>query len=180
MDAMMEEMKQMSQLSDEDRRLLAEMAPALTQHAPAIVEAFYAHLETFAHLKTILYAQPGRIEKLKNHLRAWLVSLAEGVYADTYYERRYRIGKRHVEVGLEPRYVIGAMAFCRSIAAERIIAAEYAAAPDRDARARALNRVMDIDLNIMLQSYDDHRIAQFLDVTGFSRELFDTLMSSMT
>ncbi len=172
-----EEMKQIGELSAADRRLLGEMQPAIEKHAPAIVAAFYAQLQRFPTLDALLKAEPGRVEKLKAHLARWLVSLGEGEYGEGYFDGRYRIGKRHVEVGLEPRYVIAAMAFCRGFASQRIVEAEYASDPQKEARLVALNRIMDLDLNIMLQSYDDHRLQQFLDVTGFSKELFEMLMS---
>lgn len=172
-----EEMQAMGHMTDEDRQLLAEMQPAVERQAQAVVDAFYSHLDRFEHLNAIFHAEPGRIEKLKGHLKQWLIGLTAGEYGQAYYERRYRIGKRHVEVGLEPRYVIAAMAFCRGFAAQQIVDAEYAGDPLREARIIALNRIMDLDLNIMLQSYDDERINQFLEVTGFSKQLFDTLMS---
>lgn len=175
--AFMHEIKQVGQLTDVDRQLLVEMKPALEQHSPAVVEAFYAHLEQFEHLSKLLNAEPGRVERLKGHLREWLVTLADGDYGDAYFERRYRIGFRHVEVGLEPRYVIAAMTFCRATAARLIVEAAYADDPQKAERMVALNRMMDIDLNVMLQSYDDHRVQQFLEVTGFSKALFDTLMA---
>jgi hypothetical protein len=171
------EVKRISGLTDAERRLLAEMRPAVEKHTPAIVEAFYANLEQNERTRAILHAEPGRIAKLKGHLTRWLVSLTEGEYGQAYFDRRYRIGYRHVEVGLEPRYVIAAMAFCRAEAVQAIIAAEYAGDAQKEARARALNKVMDIDLNIMLQSYDDKRVQQFLEVTGFSAELFENLIS---
>ncbi len=172
-----DEMQEIGRLSEEDRALLVEMSPAIEKHAQTIVDAFYEHLEQFEHLAAIFNAEPGRIERLKGHLKLWLIGLASGQYGDAYYERRYRIGKRHVEVGLEPRYVIAAMAFCRGFAARQIVESEYAADPQKEARMIALNRIMDLDLNIMLQSYDDERINQFLEVTGFSRQLFETLIS---
>ncbi|HOV47827.1 MAG: hypothetical protein KBH71_01100 [Anaerolineae bacterium] len=175
----MDEIKQISVLTDEDRALLRDMRGVIERRAPEIVALFYAHLQRFPHLDAILNAEPGRIERLKGHLQQWLITLADDTHGDAYYARRYRIGKRHVEVGLEPRYVVAAMAFCRAHAARLIVEEEYAADPQKEARIRALNRVMDVDLNIMLQSYDDHRIAQFLEVTGFSRELFDNLMSGL-
>lgn len=175
--AFMHEIKQVGHLTDADRQLLVEMKPALEQHGPAVVEAFYAHLEKFEHLSRLLHAEPGRVEKLKGHLRQWLVTLADGEYGEPYFERRYRIGFRHVEVELEPRYVIAAMMFCRATAASLIIEAAYADDPRKAERMIALNRIMDIDLNVMLQSYDDHRVQQFLDVTGFSKALFETLMA---
>jgi hypothetical protein len=175
--AFIEEMKHIGDLTDEDRRLLADMKPALEKHAPAIVAAFYAQLQRFERLNQLLMAEPGRVEKLKGHLAAWLIGLSEGQYQGAYFDRRYRIGKRHVEVGLEPRYVIAAMAFCRGFASRLIVETEYASDPQKEARMVALNRIMDLDLNVMLQSYDDHRLQQFLDVTGFSKELFETLMA---
>ena len=171
------EMKQMQSLTDEDRQLLAEMHPAVEKHAQEVVDTFYTHLDKFEVTRDILNAEPGRVERLKGHLKAWLNTLTEGVYEEDYFKRRYRIGKRHVEVGLEPRYVIAAMAFCRATASKLIIEAEYADDPQRGERLRALDKVMDLDLNIMLQSYDDQRLHQFLEVTGFSRELFETLMA---
>lgn len=173
----MQEIKQVGQLTDADRQLLAEMKPALEMRGTAVVEAFYAHLEKFEQLSKLLHAEPGRVEKLKGHLRQWLVTLADGEYGESYFERRYRIGFRHVEVGLEPRYVIAAMMFCRATAANLIVEAAYANDPKKTERMVALNRIMDIDLNVMLQSYDDHRVQQFLNVTGFSKALFETLMA---
>jgi hypothetical protein len=175
----MDEMKRMAALDAESRRLMGEMRPALEKHAPAIVAAFYDQLEKFERTREILYAKPGRVEALKGHLARWLVGLADVEYGEAYFQRRYQIGRRHVEVGLEPRFVVAAMAYCRGVAAREIIEAEYGADPQREARLRALNQVMDLDLNIMLQSYDDHRVQQFLEVTGFSPQLFENLMSGL-
>lgn len=172
-----EEMKAIGNLTEDEHALLAEMDAALSRHIPAIVDAFYDHLHNFENLNQLLNAEPGRVQRLKGHLADWLASLTDGVYDADYFEKRYRIGKRHVEVGLEPRYVVAAMTFCRGFAAQRIIQAEYADDPQKAARMTALNRVMDIDLNIMLQSYDDYRIKRFLEVTGFSEGLFETLMA---
>jgi len=172
-----EEVKRMGLLTDEERQLLAEMKPMLEKHASSLVSAFYDHLEKFDRAREILYAKQGRVEALKGHLVKWLIGLADGSYGEAYHQERYRIGVRHVEVGLEPRYVIAAMSFCRAMAAP-MIEAEYADDPKKNARWLALDKVMDIDLNIMLQSYDDRRIRQFLEVTGFSKELFENMIAS--
>ncbi len=171
-----EEIKRLTGLTDQERQLLAEMKPVLEKHAPSIVDAFYAQLEQFERTREILHAQPGRIEKLKGHLTRWLIGLANGEYGQAYQHERYRIGYRHVEVGLEPRFVIGAMSFCRSMVAP-MIEQEYANDALKNARRLALDKIMDIDLNIMLQSYDDKRIQQFLEVTGFSKELFENMIA---
>ncbi|MBN1179132.1 MAG: hypothetical protein JXD18_07975 [Anaerolineae bacterium] len=171
-----DEVRKLGGLSDEDQKLLADMRPAMERQAPAIVAAFYDNLQQNERAYEILNAEPGRVDRLKGHLTHWLYSLVEGNYGDDYFDKRYRIGHRHVEVGLEPRYVIAAMMWCR-IKASELMSAEYADDPDAAHRMAALSKAMDLDLNIMLQSYDDKRVEQFLEVTGFSKVLFENMLS---
>lgn len=173
----MAEMRRFAGLTDGDATLLGEMKPTLEKHADQMVVDFYTNLDQHEHLRTLLDAQPGRREKLGVHLRAWIVSLATGSYDTAYLERRYKIGERHVEVGLDPRWVIGAMSFCRSMVAP-MMASEFSDTAVRLPREMALNKVMDLDLNIMLQSYDDRRMNLFLETTGFSKALFESMIGA--
>ncbi len=171
------EMRRFGGLNDEEASLLATMKPMLEKHKSALVTAFYENLDRYDHLRQLLDAKPGRRQALGQHLGIWLVSLATGSYDAAYLDRRYVIGKRHVEVGLDPRWVIGAMSFCRGQAMP-MIEAEYGNAPDKLARYLALDKIMDLDLNIMLQSYDDKRMEMFLETTGFSKSLFESMISA--
>lgn len=171
------EMREFAGLSDEDAALLAGMKPMLEKHGPAMVASFYSNLDQHAHLRNLLDAKPGRREILGKHLLVWLVSLASGNYDTAYLEQRYVIGQRHVEVGLDPRWVIGAMSYCRGQVAP-MVEAEYGGAADKTQRMLALDKVMDLDLNIMLQSYDDKRMDMFLETTGFSKSLFESMIAS--
>lgn len=174
---LIDEVKNFSGLSEAEQRLLIEMRPVLEKHAAQIVDSFYEHLQKFERTNQILHAKPGRLEALRRHLQRWLVGLSNGAYDQAHFQDRYRIGHRHVEVGLEPRFVVAAMAFCRHLVTP-IVEQEYQHDPQKNARLLALHKVMDIDLNIMLQSYDDKRIQQFLEVTGFSKELFENMIAS--
>ncbi len=171
------EMRRLGGLSDESAALLAGMKPMLEKHADALTSAFYTNLDQHEHLKNLLDAKEGRRQILGQHLRAWLLSLSTGTYDESYQNRRYVIGKRHVEVGLDPRWVVGAMSFCRGQIMP-MIEAEYGDAPDKAERILALDRIMDLDLNIMLQSYDDQRMEMFLETTGFSKTLFESMIAS--
>ncbi|MCA9981399.1 MAG: hypothetical protein KDD89_11210 [Anaerolineales bacterium] len=171
------EMRRFAGLTDEDAAILADMKPTLENHADGMVTAFYANLDQHDSLRNLLDAKEGRREKLGVHLRAWILSLATGTYDASYLERRYRIGERHVEVGLDPRWVIGAMSFCRGMVAP-MMAEEFSDTAVRLPREMALNKVMDLDLNIMLQSYDDKRMDLFLETTGFSKALFESMIAA--
>lgn len=171
------QMRRFGGLNDAEAALLATMKPTLEKHGADLVKAFYANLDQYEHLRQLLNAKPGRREMLGKHLHAWLLSLTTGQYDNGYLERRYVIGKRHVEVGLDPRWVIGAMSFCRGQVMP-MIEAEYGDAPDKMARFLALDKIMDLDLNIMLQSYDDKRMEMFLETTGFSKSLFESMIAA--
>ena len=173
------EIRKFSGLSDSDAALLAEMKPMLEKRGPSLVTAFYTNLDQYPHLRDLIDAKAGRRETLAQHLAGWLVSLATGSYDDAYQEKRYKIGVRHVEVGLDPRWVIGAMSFCRG-QVQPMVEADYGNAADKADRILALDKVMDLDLNIMLQSYDDRRMDMFLETTGFSKALFESMISSAT
>jgi hypothetical protein len=170
--------KQIIGINDEQMALVQEMKPALKKHADKMVNAFYAQLDQVDEARRLLDAKPGRRKILRHHLGQWLMALGNGKYAMDYRSERYKIGQRHVEVGVEPWLVIAAMAFCRSMVAE-MVEAEYSNAHDKIKRAQALNKVMDLDLNIMLQSYEDKRIDLFLETTGFSRGLFEAMIQSI-
>lgn len=170
--------KQIIGINDEHAALVQEMKPALKKHANKMVDAFYAQLDQVDEARQLLDAKPGRRKMLRYHLAEWLKALGNGKYSIDYRSERYVIGQRHVEVGVEPWLVIAAMAFCRSMVAE-MIEAEYPYAHDKVQRAQALNKVMDLDLNIMLQSYADKRIDLFLETTGFSRGLFEAMIKSI-
>jgi hypothetical protein len=170
--------KQIIGINDEHLALVQEMKPALKKHADKKVKEFYAQLDQIDEARRLLDAKPGRREKLRHHLGQWLIALGNGNYSLDYRSERYVIGQRHVEEGVEPWLVAAAMAFCRSMVAE-MIDTEYPYAHDKIQRAQALNKVMDLDLNIMLQSYEDKRIDLFLETTGFSRGLFEAMIQSV-
>lgn len=171
------QMRRFGGLNEAEATLLATMKPMLETHGDNLVKAFYENLDQYDHLCQLLDAKPGRREMLGKHLHAWLLSLATGQYDSGYLERRYVIGKRHVEVGLDPRWVIGAMSFCRG-QIMLMVEAEYGATPDKMTRYLALDKIMDLDLNIMLQSYDDKRTEMFLETTGFSKSLFESMIAA--
>ena len=82
----------------------------------------------------------------------WLEGLFTGPYDAAYYEKRAQIGRVHVKVGLEQRYMLGAMNTIR-IGLHRAVSDS---APDglwvfED--HRVIDQICDIELAIMLETY---------------------------
>lgn len=182
-----QEMQQFSKLTDQEKQILRSLEPVLRKTADQLAEAFYTNLLSFENTAKHFTSNPERIDSLKNHLKAWYIGLAKGSYDEQYAEDRYRIGYRHVEINLELRYMVAAMSFCRDYSMPLIAASIGDNAKAVSEANLALNKVMDLDLNLMLKTYveknqqlmaeaEEENLQKFLSVTDMSRELFNTLM----
>jgi len=85
-------------------------------------------------------------------LQQWAHGLFCGVYDEAYATERYQIGYRHVRIGLEQKYVISAMGIVRAFLQECLLL-EVPASDERQPYAAALNKILDLDLNLMCESY---------------------------
>jgi PAS domain S-box-containing protein len=140
--------------TDEDARLLGRLRPFARPHIPAVADEFYAvirlHEGAFAVLKDEAQAR-----RLHASLQVWIDELLSGPHDDAYAERHARIGHVHARVGLELRYMVGAMSRIR-VALQRIAGDAFADDPQTsDAVRLALARACDLDLGIMIESYKE-------------------------
>jgi hypothetical protein len=180
------EMQHFSKLSEDERADLINLKSLLVETADTLAEAFYANLLAYEGTAKHFAEHPERIVGLKGRLKKWYVSLSKGSYDEQYAQDRYRIGYRHVEVNLELRYMVAAMSFCRSFVTP-IIHEKLGTTSQADTAILALNKVMDLDLNLMLKTYveknqeiitnaEQESLSRFLDVTGMSKELYHSLL----
>jgi PAS domain S-box-containing protein len=140
--------------TDEDARLLARLRPFAQPHIPTIADEFYAvirlHEGAFAVLKDEAQAR-----RLHASLQVWIGELLTGPYDAAYAERHARVGHVHARVGLELRYMVGAMSRIR-VALQRIAAVAFGDDPGTsDAVQLALARACDLDLGIMIESFKE-------------------------
>ncbi len=139
-------------LSATDRKRLAEIGRRLSPEFPEVVEEFYAHLEQFPQLRMLL-ERPGVLARLKQILVQYLGELLGGDYGEAYEATRRRVGERHLEVGLEPRWYLASFNLVIQLLLPRI-----AALMDDDpagllAATLALSRVVTLDQTIAMERY---------------------------
>ncbi len=139
-------------LTAEDRRYLQELRPLLERHADALVGAFYRHLLSFEPTRALLH-DPDVKERVMKKQREYLLSLGSPSLDEAYLAERVRIGQRHMEVGLEPRWYLGAYALYFSLLAPVV----YESAPEDVSRCErtltALVKLLMLDAQIAMESY---------------------------
>jgi signal transduction histidine kinase len=139
-------------LAEADRRLLADLRPVLATHADRLVGAFYRHLLSYEETRRLL-ADPRVKERLLGKQRAYLLSLAGPSVDDAYCEERVRIGEVHAQIGLAPRWYLGAYALYFSLLAP-LVAEAHHGDPDRSQRTlAALVKLLMLDTQLAMESY---------------------------
>ena len=143
-------------LTVEDQRYLEELRPLLEQHADALVGAFYRHLLSFEPTRDLL-RDPAVKERLLEKQREYLLSLAGARLDEGYVAERVQIGKRHMEVGLEPRWYLGAYALYYSLLAPVVYESTRDDVVRGERTLSALVKVLLLDAQIAMEAYIERR-----------------------
>jgi two-component system sensor histidine kinase HydH len=148
-------------LGDRDRELLRALHPVLAPSFPDIAARFYRAVAASPGAAAVL-AGPAQVERLRLTLIDWMSTGLLGPYDERFYDKRSRIGRRHVAIGLPPHYMFGAMNVVRTAYLDRVVAL---LPPDEAcARVAAIGKLLDVELAIMTRHYqldsEERRVAQ--------------------
>ncbi|NCG19147.1 MAG: PAS domain-containing protein [Rhodobacterales bacterium] len=149
-----EEMKDYLGFTSRDSEVLARLGGLIESDVPGIVDHFYDRILGSPDARRVL-THESQVESLKITLSAWLRELLNGPHDGLYYERRRRIGIRHVEVGLHSRYMFMAMSvFSQDVTnAARV----YLSGDELAETLTAFRRISDLDIAIMSGTYVKER-----------------------
>jgi signal transduction histidine kinase len=161
---------------EEDEKRLHALHPVVKPHFGRVVTHFYDALNENPRTRDI-FSGPEQVERLRQTLHTWLEELFAGPHDQDYFERRQRIGQVHVDVGLLPQFMFGAMNVVRI---ELIRALRSEGVDDLAENIESVERALDIDLTIMSQSYWDSLMEMKLQIpsalaTGLAHEIRNPL-----
>jgi len=130
---------------------LQRMGSSMRPYHRVIVDRFYQAILRDPAARAVLEGE-AQVERLKVSLTQWLEGLFSGPYDETYFEKRARIGRVHVRVGLEQRYMLAAMNVLREGLHRALWAASDEGLGAFDDHL-AIDQICDIELAIMLETY---------------------------
>jgi signal transduction histidine kinase len=132
-------------------RRLQAIGPRMRPYHDRIVGRFYERVLADPGARAVLTSE-AQIARIRGSLMKWLEGLFTGPYDDAYFEKRARIGRVHVRVGLEQRYMLAGMNVIRlglHHALADAAADGFGAIEDHS----AIDQICDIELAIMLENY---------------------------
>jgi signal transduction histidine kinase len=149
--AYLDEMKRYVGFAGEDERLLRELYPLVAGDLPALAERFYGIVLQHPAAAAVITEGPAQLARIKCTLVEWMASGLLGPHDDGYYQRRSRVGRRHVQIGLPQQYMFTGMNVVRGELHERI--ARRLGEGARRATHTAVDKWLDLELAIMLRHY---------------------------
>ena len=144
----------------EDAQRVQAIAALLGPRLSAMIDDFYAQIEHHADAKKVITGGQQQINRLKGTLLKWLQELLAGPYESEYVARRWKVGWRHVEIGLDQVYTNVALSRLRK---GLLIALDESWTGDpREmlATRQSLNTLLDLDLAIIEDAYQDEYLAR--------------------
>lgn len=136
----------------------AETVDALRRFHPlaepafeSIADDFYVTIDAHPQARAVVTGGESQISRLKTTLKAWLHSALLGPHDLAYLSNRMRIGRVHVQIQLPQELMFTAVSRVRKGLIDRARATLPAC--EADSTLDAVNRLLDLELAIMLDSY---------------------------
>jgi len=155
-----EELQRYVDWTDVDARAIQSIAGRLEGAFHAIVVDFYEEIDRHHEARKVLSGGEAQVERLKGTLHGWLSDLCSGIYDADYVQRRWRVGLRHAEIGLDQVFCNVAMARVRSGLLDALARGWDREPAELQPAVLALNKLLDLDLAIIEDAYQTERLAR--------------------
>jgi signal transduction histidine kinase len=136
-----------------DAERVGSVRELVSPYFPALIDDFYDVIKEHPQALKVITGGEVQIARLKKTLLDWLAELFSGNYDRTYVERRWRVGLRHVEIGLNQVYTNAALSRLRRGLLDALYRS-WAGDMQRLLEVReSLNTLLDLDLAIIEDAY---------------------------
>lgn len=117
---MLEALKRRTGFTAEHASRLCELGKVMSPMASELALAFYDYLGRDPEMRDIIWAEPGRVERLYRSFARWYQDIFSGQYDYAYAESRVRIGLVHARIGIRPSFMVPAMGVVQELSLEHM------------------------------------------------------------
>lgn len=145
--------------TEADAERVQAVSDSLQPFLPPLIDDFYSEIDRHLEARRVFTEGQQQVDRLKQSLLRWLGELLAGPYDQDYVVRRWRVGMRHVEIGLDQVYTNVALSRLR---AGLIRSLGETWQGDRDGllvTIISLNKLIDLDLAKIEDAYQAEHLA---------------------
>lgn len=139
--------------SEEDAQRVQAVGAVVAKHFVPLVEDFYREIDLHPDTRKVITGGQPQVDRLKGTLVRWLEELFAGCYDEDYVERRWRVGLRHVEIGLSQVYTNAALSRLRRGLLEAIDREWMGNGRELLRTRMSVNTLLDLDLALIEYAY---------------------------
>jgi len=139
--------------TDDDAERVRAIAELVEPDIAPLIDDFYEEIDQHPEARKVITGGADQVARLKETLRAWLRDLVAGRYDREYVGRRFRVGLRHVEIGLSQVYTNAALSRLRRGLLAALERRWQREPKDLLATRVSLNMLLDLDLAIIEDAY---------------------------
>jgi len=155
-----QELQQYVGWTEDDARRVQAVAGLLDSHLTPLIEDFYDEIERHPGARKVITGGQQQIQRLKGTLMRWVRDLLAGPYDMNYVVRRWQVGWRHVEIGLDQVYTNVALSRLRTGLTQALQETWQGDQPTLWATIRSLNKLLDLDLAKIEDAYQTEYAAR--------------------
>jgi signal transduction histidine kinase len=159
-ETLFDELKRYVSWGPDDEATLRALHPIALPRFPDVARVFYDTILSHDGARQSLTGGETQVGHLRITLQQWLDRLLRGPWDEDYFQARCRIGRYHVRIALPQHYMFGAMNVIRRELNDVVDGAWRADAQRLAAGRRAVGRILDLELAIMLHTYREDLLAQ--------------------
>ncbi|MFT3882626.1 MAG: protoglobin domain-containing protein [Gemmatales bacterium] len=139
--------------SKRDDEQVARLRAVIMPFAEVFIEDFYAEIVRYPVIAKVITGGDAQIARLKKSLLTWIDDLFVGKYDADYVARRWQVGFRHVEIGLDQTFVNVAHARLR-MQMQCTLMEELKNQQEQLRNAQVtLHKLLDLDLALISDAY---------------------------
>jgi two-component system, NtrC family, sensor kinase len=146
--------------NEEDASRVQAIASLLDPFLPALIDDFYSEIEQHPNARKVITGGQAQIDRLKASLIRWLRELLAGPYDQDYVIRRWQVGWRHVEIGLDQIYTNVALSRLRTGLVGALGASWSGDQQRLVATIQSLNKLLDLDLAKIEDAYQSEHLSR--------------------
>jgi two-component system, LuxR family, sensor kinase FixL len=144
----------------DDTERIRSVNEMLQKYLPGLVDDFYSEIERHPHAMKVITGGQQQINRLKGTLVKWLQELLAGPYNSDYVARRWKVGWRHVEIGLDQVYTNVALSRLRKGLLSALEECWTGTPGELLDIRKSLNLLIDLDLAIIEDAYQGEYVAR--------------------
>ncbi|MFM7151053.1 MAG: sensor histidine kinase [Gemmataceae bacterium] len=139
---------------------VASLAEMMQPAFEDLVDDFYQEIQRHETSRSVITGGTEQIHRLKRKLVSWLEDLFCGIYDQEYVQKRWLVGCRHVEIGLDQVFTNVALSRLRRGLFTQL-RQRWKGDGEQLAQAQlALNMLLDLDLALIEDSYQTEHLAR--------------------